>query len=371
VLCGVAMDVFADALAEHMCPMQVAVGCSASAERMAYGVRATLEARSHWCCLQVDAKNAFNEWYSALVVPELAGSKQLRRLVPLVCALGGPEAPLAFGWQPGKLSPKELEERLGAKRRGTSVPNGQSNGCIGPNGSNGHRASGCDSSDTHEGGRGGRAADVAGAGSGNRATAPDGSGGSNGPDGANGSNGCDMGGDNGGDPVGTGRGSDDAGGTASTGAIDTGGIDAGTGGESNGHTGGGGRGSESRAHSNSRGGSSGDGATGTAHRPGAYPGDDEHARDESPHSPHGEREGDGMLGATTDEGEGWAQFRSVFGWQQGCPGGPAFYCAFLLPTMRWLKQEHERAPAGQGRRGWDGGGGGDHRGGGARATEAE
>ena len=66
-----------------------------------------------------------------LVVPELAGSKQLRRLVPLVCALGGPEAPLAFGWQPGKLSPKELEERLDAKRSGTAVPNGQTNGCIG------------------------------------------------------------------------------------------------------------------------------------------------------------------------------------------------------------------------------------------------
>ena len=35
------------------------------------------------------------------VVPELAGCEPLRRLIPFVCALGGPAAPLAFGWQSG------------------------------------------------------------------------------------------------------------------------------------------------------------------------------------------------------------------------------------------------------------------------------
>eukprot|EP00935_MAST-01C_sp_MAST-1C-sp1_P002834 g2834.t1 len=109
-LCGVAVDIFADDLAGHLQPFQVACGVPASAERMAYGVRATLERNKDWCCLQVDARNAFNEWYRALIVPELAKSQQLRRLIPFVCALGGPAAPLAFGWQQGTLDASELEE---------------------------------------------------------------------------------------------------------------------------------------------------------------------------------------------------------------------------------------------------------------------
>ena len=40
------------------------------------------------------------------------------------------------------------------------------------------------------------------------------------------------------------------------------------------------------------------------------------------------------------------------GWQQGCPGGPAFYCAFLLPTMRWLKQELTREMRQEGQAMW-------------------
>ena len=109
-LCGVAVDIFADDLAGHLQPFQVACGVPASAERMAYGVRATLERNKDWCCLQVDARNAFNEWYRALIVPELAKSQQLRRLIPFVCALGGPAAPLAFGWQQGTLDASELGE---------------------------------------------------------------------------------------------------------------------------------------------------------------------------------------------------------------------------------------------------------------------
>ena len=96
-LCAVVADIFADVFAAHVAPHQVAIGVRCGAERLAYGVRATLEANPHWAALQLDAANAFNSWCRALVSTELANAPELRPLVPLVSKLVGPGAPLAFG----------------------------------------------------------------------------------------------------------------------------------------------------------------------------------------------------------------------------------------------------------------------------------
>jgi hypothetical protein len=138
---------------------------------------------------------------------ELAGCEPLRRLIPFVCALGGPAAPLAFGWQSG------------SGGAGTEEPSTD-----GPVGSNGYQVS------------------VE----------------SNGPDESGGSE-----------------------------AVHEGEGDEGVETE---HT--------------------------TQRRNERVP---------------------GSLGGTVEAGSGWAAFKSWHGWQQGCPGGPAFYCCFLLPHMVWLK----------------------------------
>jgi hypothetical protein len=74
----------------------VAVGVSASAEKLAFGIRAVLEDRPDFAVWKLDLKNAFNEFSRALLTQRFAEAPPpIRRLLPFVCALLGPSAPLA------------------------------------------------------------------------------------------------------------------------------------------------------------------------------------------------------------------------------------------------------------------------------------
>ena len=65
------------------------------------GTRMVLEANPLFCLWQLDLKNAFNGFLRAAMALRLAEAPpMLQRLVPFMCALLGPSAPLALsdGW---------------------------------------------------------------------------------------------------------------------------------------------------------------------------------------------------------------------------------------------------------------------------------
>jgi hypothetical protein len=80
----------------------VAVGVEASAEKLAFGLRAAMERLPTFALWKLDLKNAFNEFVRAVLVPRFAAAPPaIRRLLPFVCALLGPGAKLLAmgeGW---------------------------------------------------------------------------------------------------------------------------------------------------------------------------------------------------------------------------------------------------------------------------------
>jgi hypothetical protein len=94
------MAVKAGAFAKYLGPRQVAVGVQAGAERLVHGMRMVLEKYPEFCRWSMDCANAFNGFVRSLVGYGLANANdELRELLPYVCALMGPEAPLAAGLQ--------------------------------------------------------------------------------------------------------------------------------------------------------------------------------------------------------------------------------------------------------------------------------
>ena len=86
------------AFARYLGPEQIAVGVSASAECIAFSMRTVLEDRTDFGKWSMDSANAFNAFVRALAGYALARAPaEIRRLLPYVCALMGPEAPLAAG----------------------------------------------------------------------------------------------------------------------------------------------------------------------------------------------------------------------------------------------------------------------------------
>jgi hypothetical protein len=72
-------------------PHQVAVGVSASAEELAFGIRAVLEDRPDFAVWKLDLENAFNELSRALLLTRSALQKQKRRpLSGASCPLSAP-----------------------------------------------------------------------------------------------------------------------------------------------------------------------------------------------------------------------------------------------------------------------------------------
>ena len=86
------------AFAKYLGPEQIAVGVSASAECIAFSMRTVLEDRLDFGKWGMDSENAFNLFVRALAGYALGKAPaEIRRLLPYVCALMGPEAPLAAG----------------------------------------------------------------------------------------------------------------------------------------------------------------------------------------------------------------------------------------------------------------------------------
>jgi hypothetical protein len=78
-------------------PHQVAVGVSASAEKLAFGIRAALKDRPDFAVWKLDLKDPFNELPRALLTQRFAEAPPpIRRLLPFVCTPLGPSAPLAM-----------------------------------------------------------------------------------------------------------------------------------------------------------------------------------------------------------------------------------------------------------------------------------
>jgi hypothetical protein len=82
---------------------------SGETEKLAFGIRAVLEDRPDFVVWKLDLRSAFNEFSRALLTQRFAEAPPpIRRLLPFVCALLGPSAPLArHGRHVGRL-------RLGA-----------------------------------------------------------------------------------------------------------------------------------------------------------------------------------------------------------------------------------------------------------------
>ena len=96
LFCATVVKQTAPHFAAWLGPHQVAVGVSASAEKLAFGIRAVLEDRPDFAVWKLDLKNAFNEFSRALLTQRFAEAPPpIRRLLPFVCALLGPSAPLA------------------------------------------------------------------------------------------------------------------------------------------------------------------------------------------------------------------------------------------------------------------------------------
>ena len=93
--CGLLVEIHAADFADYLGPDQVAVGITASVEKLVFGIRALLERRPDFACWQIDLRNAFNQFQRALLPGRFAEAPpRLRRLLPFVCALLGPGAPL-------------------------------------------------------------------------------------------------------------------------------------------------------------------------------------------------------------------------------------------------------------------------------------
>jgi hypothetical protein len=74
------------------------VGTSAPAEELDFGTMAVPGGRPDFADWGLDLKNAFNGFSPVLLAQRLAEApSQIRRLLPFVCALLGPSAPLATG----------------------------------------------------------------------------------------------------------------------------------------------------------------------------------------------------------------------------------------------------------------------------------
>jgi hypothetical protein len=97
LFCATVVKQTAPHFAAWLGPHQVAVGVSASAEKLAFGIRAVLEDRPNFAVWKLDLKNAFNEFSRALLTQRFAEAPPppIRRLLPFVCALLGPSTPLA------------------------------------------------------------------------------------------------------------------------------------------------------------------------------------------------------------------------------------------------------------------------------------
>ena len=92
------VEIHAADFADYLGPDQVAVGITASVEKLVFGIRALLERRPDFACWQIDLRNAFNQFQRALLPGRFAEAPpRLRRLLPFVCALLGPGAPLTTG----------------------------------------------------------------------------------------------------------------------------------------------------------------------------------------------------------------------------------------------------------------------------------
>ena len=98
LFCSIVVRMHAPDFAEWLGPYQVAVGVSASAEKLVFGLRAILEKHPEFAIWKLDLKNAFNEFVRATLAQRFADAPPaLQRLLPFVCALLGPGAPLAIG----------------------------------------------------------------------------------------------------------------------------------------------------------------------------------------------------------------------------------------------------------------------------------
>ena len=98
LFCSIVVRIHAPDFAEWLGPYQVAVGVSASAEKLVFGLRAILEKHPDFAIWKLDLKNAFNEFVRATLAQRFADAPpKLQRLLPFVCALLGPGAPLAIG----------------------------------------------------------------------------------------------------------------------------------------------------------------------------------------------------------------------------------------------------------------------------------
>ena len=88
LFCATVVKQTAPHFAAWLGPHQVAVGVSASAEKLAFGIRAVLEDRPDFAVWKLDLKNAFNEFSRALLTQRFAEAPPpIRRLLPFVCAL--------------------------------------------------------------------------------------------------------------------------------------------------------------------------------------------------------------------------------------------------------------------------------------------
>ena len=105
--CGLLVEIHAQDFAEYLAPDQMAVGIKASAEKLTFGIRAVLEKRPDFAAWQIDLRNAFNHFSRALLPGRYVDAPpRLKRLIPFVCALLGPGAPLAMGIRERKTPPQ-------------------------------------------------------------------------------------------------------------------------------------------------------------------------------------------------------------------------------------------------------------------------
>jgi hypothetical protein len=96
LFCATVVKQTAPDFATWLGPHQVAVGVSASAEKLTFDIKAVPEDRPDFAVWKLDFKNAFNEFSRALLTQRFAEAPlQMRRLLPFVCAHLGPSAPLA------------------------------------------------------------------------------------------------------------------------------------------------------------------------------------------------------------------------------------------------------------------------------------